>query len=207
MSQKSSTAISLAPVIAECERILREAITHYQLKTKPESIVVTIQTKGKKNALGWFWEARWKSTDKQTVNEINLSAETLRNCNPGEVLIHELAHAENATLGVKDCSGRAHNKHFKAMAEQLGLTVAKRDKAVGYGFTDLGDGAKAFLAKAKYNPEIFALNRLEPGKTATAGTRLIKAECPECGYVVRITQKWIDVGMPTCPCGEHLEVA
>lgn len=24
-------------------------------------------------------------------------------------------------------------------------------------------------------------------------------ECPECGYTVRTTQKWLDVGAPFCP--------
>jgi hypothetical protein len=36
-------------------------------------------------------------------------------------------------------------------------------------------------------------------------TRLLKLECPGCGYVIRTTQKWIEVGMPTCCCGEEFE--
>lgn len=32
-------------------------------------------------------------------------------------------------------------------------------------------------------------------------TRLKKCECEECGYTVRVTQKWLDVGAPHCP--EH----
>jgi hypothetical protein len=31
------------------------------------------------------------------------------------------------------------------------------------------------------------------------GTRMLKAECPECGYTIRLTKKWADVGLPTCP--------
>lgn len=206
MSKEKQNA-SLAPLIAEAERCLREAIKHYGLKTKPESIIFTIQTKGKKNALGWFWADRWKTTNKETVQEINLSAETLRNCNPGEVLIHELAHAENHTLGIKDCTNNVHNKKFKAMAEQLGLLVKPRDKRYGFGFTDLGDPAKAFLASIKFNAELFKLNRLEPISSLKAGTRLLKCQCPKCEYTVRVTQKWIDVGLPVCPCGEEMEAA
>jgi len=37
-------------------------------------------------------------------------------------------------------------------------------------------------------------------------TRMIKAECPSCGYTARISQKWVDVGLPTCPCGDTLSV-
>lgn len=30
-------------------------------------------------------------------------------------------------------------------------------------------------------------------------TRLIKAHCPHCGYVVRVTRTWLLVGAPICP--------
>jgi hypothetical protein len=199
--------ISLAPVIQECERIAAECIKHFGMKTRPESLVFTIQSKGKKNALGWFWANRWQNGSKESVQEINLSAETLRECNPGEVLIHELAHAENHTLGIKDCNNNVHNKKFKSMAERLGLEVKPRDKRYGFGFTDLGPEAKKFLESVKFNRDIFTMNRLLPLKKQVAGTRLLKVECPECGYVCRVTQKWIDVGLPACPCGEQMEAA
>ncbi|MDQ6920240.1 MAG: hypothetical protein M3256_12390 [Actinomycetota bacterium] len=28
---------------------------------------------------------------------------------------------------------------------------------------------------------------------------MLKAECPECGYTIRLTKKWADVGLPSCP--------
>jgi hypothetical protein len=28
---------------------------------------------------------------------------------------------------------------------------------------------------------------------------MLKAECPECGYTVRLAKKWADVGLPSCP--------
>lgn len=31
------------------------------------------------------------------------------------------------------------------------------------------------------------------------GTRLLKAWCEECGYTVRVTKKWLEVGAPHCP--------
>lgn len=30
-------------------------------------------------------------------------------------------------------------------------------------------------------------------------TRLMKCECRECGYTVRVTRKWLEVGPPHCP--------
>lgn len=30
-------------------------------------------------------------------------------------------------------------------------------------------------------------------------TRLIKVECPACGYIIRVTRSWLLVGVPYCP--------
>ena len=32
-------------------------------------------------------------------------------------------------------------------------------------------------------------------------TRMLKATCGSCGYVIRTTLKWATRGMPTCHCG------
>jgi hypothetical protein len=39
-----------------------------------------------------------------------------------------------------------------------------------------------------------------------AQTRLLKGLCPTCGYIIRLTQRWADKGMPTCPCGDTLNL-
>ena len=36
------------------------------------------------------------------------------------------------------------------------------------------------------------------------GTRMLKVECPEDGYTLRTTAKWLAVGVPTCPCGTEM---
>ncbi len=33
------------------------------------------------------------------------------------------------------------------------------------------------------------------------GTRMLKVICPADGYTIRTTNKWLQVGFPTCPCG------
>lgn len=35
--------------------------------------------------------------------------------------------------------------------------------------------------------------------------RLRKAQCDACGYTVRVTRSWLEVGLPTCPCGGTIE--
>lgn len=42
------------------------------------------------------------------------------------------------------------------------------------------------------------------GQATAETTRLRKAECPSCSYVVRISREWIAKGLPSCPCGETL---
>lgn len=49
---------------------------------------------------------------------------------------------------------------------------------------------------------------------ATQTTRYLKATCfaldednRACGYSVRITRKWADKGLPTCPCGNEMNWA
>ncbi len=46
-------------------------------------------------------------------------------------------------------------------------------------------------------------------KDKKQGIRLIKAECPGCGYIIRTTRKWFEgVGLPICgPCKKSFELA
>jgi hypothetical protein len=199
---------SIIPLVEESNRVLSEAIKHFGLSVPMDNIVVTIQSKGRKQALGWFWSNRWTpGSEKSNLHEINLSAEYLREHNMGETLIHELAHAENHHCGIADTdkTGRRHNKKFKSMAEKLGLTVEK-SKSLGFAHTALGPEAEKFLSGIKFNRELFELCRIEPEtKEGKAGSRLVKCQCPDCGYVIRTTRKWIETGFPICPCNGIME--
>lgn len=191
---------SLIPLLTESNRLIVEAVKHFSLTVNPESILITVQSKGRRKALGWFWQSRWEQ-DKDTVrHEINLSAEYLKEHNMGETLLHELAHAENHALGIADTdkTGRRHNKKFKSMAERLGLTVEK-SSSLGFAYTDLGPEATAFLDKIKFDRNVFELCRITESKANKQGTRLLKCECPVCGYTVRTTAKWLEQGSPICP--------
>jgi hypothetical protein len=35
---------------------------------------------------------------------------------------------------------------------------------------------------------------------------MLKALCLGCGYTIRLTKKWADMGLPTCPCGDEMEM-
>lgn len=200
---------SIAPLVVEAERVIRLAIKQFGLSVKPDEIIITIQSnmaRGKKSAAyGWFARERWKH--KKTVHEINLSAEFLTTDNEvGHTLLHELAHAENCKLGIKDNSGsQCHNKKFKVMAERLGMTIKERHPRLGYGLTTLGPIGEQFLKKIAFKRQLFGIIRREPSVRQKKGSRLIKCECliPGCGYTVRTTKKWLDIAIPTCPREGH----
>jgi hypothetical protein len=114
-----------------------------------------------------------------------------------ETLVHELIHA------IDDCeSGHKGNVKngtgFAGMARKVGL-VGK--------LTATSAGEELMLTLAKIADQLgdFDHSPLRP----TAGvpkqsTRMLKVECPEDGYTIRTTQKWIDMGLPSCPCGEEM---
>ena len=197
---------SLAPIIIECERLIAAACSHFRLSIQPSEVIVTIQTRGKlTRALGWFSGERWENTQNKPIHEINLSAEWLKQNDARETLLHELAHAENHKKGIQDVAGSRHNKKFKAMAEQLGLLVKKPTDHRGFAYTSLGPDANAFLTKFAFKRELFQLARLATEANSSPGSRLIKCVCPDCGYTIRTAQKWINVGLTTCPCGSDIE--
>ena len=113
-----------------------------------------------------------------------------------EVLIHELCHA---TAGAFN-HGVVFQKIAKAMnlkpigsGRQPWKATVGNDQFVGV-YADIIDSLGAYPhAELKSDRQI---------KKQT--TRLLKAECPSCGYTVRLTQKWADQGLPTCPCGDDL---
>lgn len=34
--------------------------------------------------------------------------------------------------------------------------------------------------------------------------RLRKVSCEDCGYTIRMARSWMEVGLPTCPCGSAM---
>lgn len=78
--------------------------------------------------LGHFGAERWRlGADERTVPEVFIGGEGLaRGASPVlATLLHEAAHALASVRGVQETSrrGQYHNKHFRALAEELGLHV------------------------------------------------------------------------------------
>lgn len=110
-----------------------------------------------------------------------------------DVLVHELVHA---AVGL-DCG---HKGRFRVVATQLGLTGKMTATVAGPELAGrLHDLAQQLGA--------YPHAKLDKLARAKQTTRMLKLACPDCGYGVRTTQKWIEVGLPRCPCGTDMEEA
>jgi len=106
------------------------------------------------------------------------------------IQVHELCHCA-AGLACK------HGKPFTTVARAIGL-VGKMT-AIDAGEVLL-IALEGFVEEIGPYPHAKLVHSSNPKKQ---GTRMLKVVCPklECGYTVRTTKKWLEVGVPTCPCG------
>lgn len=111
----------------------------------------------------------------------------------GHILVHELTHA---AVGL----AKGHGKEFKKVALSVGLTGPMRATTAG---PRLAERLNTLISDLGLYPHA-SLETLTSGRKKQ-GTRLLKVICPECGYTVRTTAKWLEVGLPTCPCGTEME--
>lgn len=115
-------------------------------------------------------------------------------------LQHEYLHA-SLELFDPEYKGNPHQGKFAATYKKIGLEGKPTH-------THASPELIAWYQKhvIKYIGEIPhpTLTAMDLQKVKKESCRQLKAQCPdlECGYTIRITRKWIEFGMPTCPCGE-----
>lgn len=115
-------------------------------------------------------------------------------------LQHEYLHASLELLD-PEYKGNPHQGKFAAMYKKIGLEGKPTH-------TRASPELVAWYQKhvIKYIGEIPhpTLTVMDLQKVKKKGCRQLKAQCPDpdCGYTIRITRKWIEFGMPVCPCGE-----
>lgn len=101
------------------------------------------------------------------------------------VLIHELAHAAT--------DGDGHRGRFPALVRGLWLEGKVTATVIGQAFRDNFGSLIDSLGAYPHS----ALN--VPAKGKVQSTRMLKAACPSCGYTIRLTRRWADIGLPICP--------
>jgi hypothetical protein len=148
-------------------------------------------SRGGKHSVGQCWAPSYSG---DSTHEIFVSP-VLGAPDAVSTLLHELIHA---SVGLK-CK---HKGAFKRLALAVGLEGKMTATEPG---KELAETIKGWLAKLPEYPHA----PMKVGGASSSpkqGTRLIKASCPECGYTVRVTQKWLEIGNPRCPNHDELEV-
>lgn len=103
-------------------------------------------------------------------------------------LAHEMVHAAD------DCEHK-HRGPFVRCVRDLGLEGKATATIAGEEFASFAKEIEKILGPYPHQ-------RLTPMRTEKKqGTRMLKLEADCCGYIVRTTKKWIDEGLPSCPCG------
>lgn len=110
-------------------------------------------------------------------------------------LAHELIHAWD------DCKS-GHKAAFGNVARAIGLEGKMTATTAG---ADLVAKLTA-IAEALGEYPHKAIN-LGAGDVKKQTTRMRKVTCPTDGYTARTTAKWLEVGLPSCPCGAQMEEA
>jgi hypothetical protein len=126
-------------------------------------------------------------------------------------LLHEAAHGVASTRSIQDTSrqGRFHNARFRAVAEELGLAVAKTG-SIGWSATSVPD-----ITAALYRAEVRRLDAaLVAFRHAEAGDSRggranknngLAARCG-CGRRIRVSESVLAAGPITCGvCGSDFE--
>ena len=161
----------------------------------PENIRVSCAwAKGaRKGAIAWCWKTE-ASADGAT--ELQVSPEKAVAFDVLAALTHELIHAS-------DNGASKHGGHFRETAKRMGL---EGKMTATYAGNDLTDRLTALAAQLGPYPHA-TLNPATPidGEKKQT-TRMLKIVCPMDGYTVRSTRKWIEVGLPYCPCGMEMEL-
>lgn len=156
--------------------------------TIPEKVYVSVGwpstggTKRKNMTIGQAWSPE-NSADK--IGHVFISPVLAQGMDVLATHVHELGHI---AVGLK----HGHKGPFVRFCKKIGLEGKPTQ-------THAGDALKDSL-----NVIIDALGEyphgaLAPGERKVQGTRLLKVMCPDCGYVVRVTRKWLDEGYPVCP--------
>jgi hypothetical protein len=144
----------------------------------------------RKRRIGECWHPS-TSVDKKTI-QVFISPVLAKPEEVAETLLHELVHA---VVG----AGHGHKGPFVDLCKKLGFT---RPWTSTPAKPELKARLNAILAGMEAYPHVAMDATKERG---SVGSRLRKAACPECGYTIRVTRQWLNVGLPTCPCGTEME--
>ena len=138
----------------------------------------------KNRALGEWWSPKQSPSGQ---HHIFIAPQVSDSFEVFGVLVHELAHSAT--------EGDGHKGRFPKLVKSLGLEGKPSSTVVGALFRDMfGDLVQSL---GDYPHDGLSV----PARPKTQSTRMLKAMC-SCGYTIRLTKTWADMGLPTCLCGD-----
>lgn len=144
----------------------------------------------RKQSIGECWT---DDASKGKVFEIFISPVLSEPLRVLDVLVHEIVHA---VVGLK----AGHKAPFKKVALAVGLEGKMTATVAGAELKKVLEKHCKTLGAYPHDE----LNKMTNGKKKES-CRLLKASCPDCGYIIRVARKWIEVGLPTCCCGGEFQ--
>lgn len=152
--------------------------------TVPTKIRVSIGWPKRSASCGAIGECWATEASSDSHAELFISPQLTEGVRILDVLAHEMDHA---TVGTK----AGHGKLFKQCALKIGLQGPMRATTASPEFVVW---AETLFKRIGPYPAGYLTD------TPKQGTRLNKCECPICGYLARVTRKWIEeAGPPICP--------
>lgn len=165
-------------------------ITEWYPALPPVRVSVGFTSKGiRSNRIGECWD----KANGDGACHIFIHPKMVDPVDVAQVVAHELIHA---ALG---CEAK-HGPDFKRLAHKIGLEGKMTATVAGPAF-------KEAIAPILKQVGMYPHGALKAGVGSNGpkqSTRMLKIGCPMCGYTARTTQKWLDVGLPVCPCGEEM---
>jgi len=141
----------------------------------------------KKRRIGECWDGLMSKDGKPQLFISPLLVETGGAQGVLATLVHEMVHA---AIGCKAGHGPKFVRAMKKMGLEGKPTATTAGEALQSNFPTI---LSAIALDYPHSELILVKER----KVQT--TRMHKCECDECGYTVRLAQKWLDVGIPECP--------
>ena len=168
-----------------------------------EKPVITVCQDRRGRAYGWMVPKRiWKENPEEDgAPEINMCSQYLNRSfeETAQTMLHEMCHLFAFLKGIPDTSanGNYHNRNFKTIAEEHGLSVNK-SRSNGYSRTAFTEESKKMLSKFMGSREFMYDIRPRASKEDFIGEAEKEARenrspiarhlysCPTCGQKVKV---------------------
>lgn len=132
-------------------------------------------------AIGEHWSP---SASSDNTHEILISPVVDDATEAFAILCHELSHAAT--------NGDGHRGRFPECVRKVWLEGKPTETVAGDTFKV--NFASVIDSLGEYPHKRLNIN----AERKVQGTRMLKAVCPACGYTIRLTSKWSQLGLPYC---------